>query len=402
VRPALVRATDGRLVAGVARGLADHLGVDAWVVRLGFVLLALSSGAGLLAYAAFWALVPLAGEPSDAPDRPGAPAAAEADERATRLGPLLALGAIAAGVVLVLQNVGVLGGRGLAIPLVVVGVGVAVLWRVADDAQRSRLRATAAATSGLTAWLRVGAGVGLVVLGAGALLATRGGVRAALDGVVAGLVVVVGVTLVLGPWLAANARDLAAERRERIRSQERAELAAHVHDSVLQTLTLIQRSADDPREVGRLARAEERALRQWLYRPVGADAASFRSALEALAAEVEDTHRAPLDVVVVGDRAVDERLGALLQASREAMVNAAKYASEGGPVSVYAELEPTEAAVFVRDRGPGFDPDAVPGDRLGVRQSIQGRMQRAGGRAEIRSLLGEGTEVRLTMPLEAT
>ena len=83
------------------------------------------------------------------------------------------------------------------------------------------------------------------------------------------------------------------------------------------------------------------------------------------------------------------------------MVNAAKYAADGGPVSVYAELEPAQASIFVRDRGPGFDLDAVPPDRLGVRQSIIGRMERNGGRAEITSALGHGAEVRLTMPRAA-
>ena len=183
----------------------------------------------------------------------------------------------------------------------------------------------------------------------------------------------------------------------RIRSQERAELAAHVHDSVVQTLTLIQRSADDPKAVVRLARAEERALRTWLYHPAGVDPGMFRAAVETVAAEVEDTHAVTVEVVIVGDTRVDERLAAMIQAAREAMVNAAKYAGGAGAVSVYAELEDGQAWVFVRDRGPGFDIDAMGEDRLGVRQSIIGRMERHGGRAEIVSS-GAGTEVRLTMP----
>ena len=198
--------------------------------------------------------------------------------------------------------------------------------------------------------------------------------------------------------MARTARELADERRERIRSQERAELAAHVHDSVVQTLTLIQRNADDPREVTRLARAEERALRQWLYRPGAAQPGSFQAALEAAAADVEDVHGGAVEVVVVGDATIDERLAALVQAAREAMVNAAKYASDAGPVSVYAEVDPEQVQVFVRDRGPGFDLDAVPEDRLGVRQSIIGRMQRHGGRAEVVTSPGAGAEVRLSMP----
>ena len=238
-----------------------------------------------------------------------------------------------------------------------------------------------------------------VVVGAAAVLGARGGVQAAVDGLVGGLVVVSGVALVAGPWLIRNTRELSEERRERIRSQERAELAAHVHDSVVQTLTLIQRNADDPRVVVQLARAEERALRQWLYRPGGTDPGMFRAALEAAAAEVEEAQGGAVEVVTVGDAQVDEHLGALIQAAKEAMVNAVKYASAAGPVSVYAEIEPSQASVFVRDRGPGFDLETVPTDRLGVRQSIIGRMERHGGRAQITSEPGEGAEVRLTMPI---
>jgi signal transduction histidine kinase len=402
----LYRSTDGRLVGGVAHGLAGHLGVGPWVVRLAFLLLAASGGAGIAAYAAFWALVPLRDNSVEAgatasPESAGA-AERAADERAARLGPLIALGAVAAGGVLLLQRVGFGPSRVIAAPLLVVGLGVAVLWRVADDAQRARWRRTATVTAtGRRAWVRVVVGVTFVVVGAAAVLGAGGGVQAALDGLVGGSVVAVGVAVVAGPWLLRTTRELTDERRMRIRSQERAELAAHVHDSVVQTLTLIQRHADDPRAVVRLARAEERALRQWLYRPGGADPGRFQASLEAAAAEVEDSHGGAVEVVSVGDADVDEQLGALIQAAREAMVNAAKYASAGGPVSVYAEVEDTQASVFVRDRGPGFDPDAIGEDRLGVRQSIVGRMQRHGGRAEVISELGTGTEIRLVMPRSA-
>ncbi len=405
----LYRSTDGRLVGGVAHGLAQHLGLDPWVVRLAFVLLAISGGAGIAAYGAFWALVPLTEDDShhgpslgSAETAAGSAAGSAADERAARLGPLIALGAVAAGGVLILQRVGFGPSRVIAAPFLVVGLGVAVLWRVADDAQRARWRRTATATAtGRRAWVRVVVGVTFVVVGAAGVLGAGGGLRAAVDGLVGGLVVVVGVAVVAGPWLLRTTRELGDERRMRIRSQERAELAAHVHDSVVQTLTLIQRHADDPRAVVRLARAEERALRQWLYRPGGADPGRFQAALEAAAAEVEEAHGGAVEVVAVGDAELDEQLGALIQAAREAMVNAAKYASADGPVSVYAEIEPGQASVFVRDRGPGFDPDAIGEDRLGVRQSIVGRMQRHGGRADVISELGTGTEIRLVMPRQA-
>jgi signal transduction histidine kinase/phage shock protein PspC (stress-responsive transcriptional regulator) len=404
--PRLYRSAEGRLVGGVAQGLALHLGLDAWVVRAAFVLLAVSGGAGVVAYVAFWALVPLSPDgrpPGREPSTPaaGAPDPGRAgDDQTYRVGPLLALGALAVGGLLLVQQIGIDPTAAAAIPFLVLGLGVALLWRVADDSQRARWRRTARdSVSGRTAGVRVLLGLGLVVVGAAALVGAVRGVQAAVDGLVGGLVVSAGVALVAGPWLYRNARDRAEERRELIRSQERADLAAHVHDSVVQTLTLIQRNADDPREVTRLARSEERALRQWLYRRGGPDPGMFRSALESAAAEVEDAHGGTVSVVVVGDAAVDERLGALVQATREAMVNAVKYAAGGGPVSVFAEIEPTQASVFVRDRGPGFDLDAIPQDRLGVRESIVGRMTRHGGVAKVDSTPGEGTEVRLTMPV---
>jgi signal transduction histidine kinase len=188
--------------------------------------------------------------------------------------------------------------------------------------------------------------------------------------------------------------DLRNERRERIRSQERAEVAAHVHDSVLQTLALIQKAADDPREVTRLARGQERELRGWLYRPPPDAQVAFAAALEQAAAEVEEAHRTPVEVVVVGDCSSDPRLEALVAAAREAIVNAAKH-SGAAQVRVYAEVEDDRVTVFVRDRGAGFDPAAVGADRYGLAQSVVGRMQRHGGTVEVRSEPGEGTEVRL-------
>jgi signal transduction histidine kinase len=205
-------------------------------------------------------------------------------------------------------------------------------------------------------------------------------------------------------------RDLDTERRERIRSQERAEVAAHVHDSVLHTLTLIQRNAADPREVQRLARAQERDLRAWLYEPKADAEQHLAAAVRKAAAEVEDHHGLPIEVVCVGDCPLDDRLGAMLQAAREAMVNAAKYAGgpqsvDGEPVasslSVYAEVAGDDVSIFVRDRGAGFDLDAIPHDRMGLRESIIGRMERNGGKAEIRTAPGEGTEVRLEMRRES-
>ena len=391
------------MAAGVASGLAEHLGTSTRLIRIGFVLLAVTGGAGFALYGALWLLAPLRPDLDPRPASAGQAAApgvrSPDDDRSARLGPLLALGAVGIGVLLLLSEAGVRSGPAGAAPLLVVGLGVAVLWRVGDDAQRARWRRTAAeSATGTRAWVRIVIGLVFVLVGCGAILAARVGVKAAVDGVAGGLAVLAGVAVVAGPWLIRTTRELTDERRERIRSQERAEIAAHVHDSVLQTLTLIQRNADDPRAVVQLARVEERALRSWLYRPDGADPTRFRAGLEAIAADVEELHGGTIDVVVVGDEPVDDAMAALLQAAREAMVNAVKYAAAGGPVSVYAELEPTQASVFVRDRGQGFEVDAIPADRLGVRQSIIGRMERHGGRAEVRSEPGEGVEVRLILP----
>jgi signal transduction histidine kinase len=211
------------------------------------------------------------------------------------------------------------------------------------------------------------------------------------------VVVVVALGLILAPFLWRLGRNLAAERAERIRSQERAEVAAHLHDSVLQTLTLMQKRADDPREVAALARRQERELRDWL---AGNDRRSseksFAGALRSAAEEVEDDHRVAVEVVVVGDTMLDERSEAVLGAAREALLNAAKHAAEPGPIRLYGEVDDASIEVFVRDRGAGFDPAAVAADRRGVRESIIGRMERAGGRAEVRST-GGGTEVGLSI-----
>jgi signal transduction histidine kinase len=223
----------------------------------------------------------------------------------------------------------------------------------------------------------------------------NGAFDAAGDVVLAAVVVALAVGLILAPLWWRLGHSLAAERAERIRSQERAEVAAHLHDSVLQTLALVQRRADDPREVAALARRQERELRAWLLnRPAEAAEASLAAALDAAAAEVEDAHGGTVEVVTVGDAPLDAPAEAVVAAAREAIVNAAKYA---GAADVFAEVTEDRIEVFVRDRGPGFDLDSVPEERRGVRDSIVGRMERAGGRAVVRSGDGAGTEVELSV-----
>jgi signal transduction histidine kinase len=389
VAPRMYRSSDGRVLAGVARGLADHLGVDVLLVRLAFILLAAAGGAGVVMYGLFWVFAPQ--NPFEA-DQPR--------DRERDLTMLLALGSLTIGGLLLLHALGLGFGPGLAVPLAVVGIGVAILWRQADDDACQRWRAATGAHR-LTGAARVGVGAALVIVGAGAILVGPARMGGTTGGLVAALVVVAGLALVSSPWWLQMARELSAERNARIREQERAEVAAHVHDSVLHTLTLIQRHVDDPREVTRLARSQERELRGWLYRGRADPDQDLAAALERAAAEVEDAHGIAIEVVVVGDCPMDEHLAALRDAAREALVNAAKYAG-GAPVSLYAEVEPDQVTAFVRDRGPGFDPDDVPEDRLGLRQSVRGRMSRNGGTAVVRSAPGDGTEVQLEMPRDTS
>ncbi|MGH3415560.1 MAG: sensor histidine kinase, partial [Actinocrinis sp.] len=289
------------------------------------------------------------------------------------------------------------------LPASAVVIGLAVLWRQADDAQRARWMAPyRGGRPAILARAILGA---LVVLG-GIVVLISGGTGWNKSGAIllAAAALVGGVVLIAMPFAMRTFRDLSAERAARIRSQERAEVAALMHDSVLHTLTLIQRSSSDGVEVARLARAQERELRGWLYeggpRPGSASTPeTFAEAIKAAVAEVEDRHSVQIEVVTVGDAPLDDRLSACVAATREAGVNAAKYA-KGAPISVYAEVEThgdrtVGAEVFVRDRGPGFDLDAVAEDRMGIRESIVGRMKRFGGTADIRTGPGEGTEVRI-------
>ena len=382
----LYRAPDHAVLGGVAAGIAEHVGVPTKVVRLAFVGLAVGGGLGVALYGTYWIVLP---------PRPGA--------GPSRLPTWLeyVLGAVVA-IVLVVAVTTAGGGGAWFAPTLLACLGGALIWRQAGDPDRDRWARVSRAS--LTAGyadragrVRLAAGVACVVAGA-ALVLARTNVSALRDGLVAMIVTVVGLALVTGPWWMRLMSQLGAERSERIRSQERADIAAHLHDSVLQTLALIQRNADSPREVTRLARGQERDLRELLY---GGRAAAGQLAdeLRRIAAEVEDAYAIAVDVVVVGDAALDDRLAAACGAAREALVNAAKHA-DVRTVSLYAEIEPREVNVFVKDRGVGFDPEAVAADRQGVRGSIVGRVERHGGTAELRSSAA-GTEVHIRMPREA-
>ncbi|KAA6214478.1 ATP-binding protein [Streptomyces albofaciens JCM 4342] len=402
----LYRSADGRMLGGVARGLAGHLGLPVSWVRVVFVALFMAEGMGALLYAAFWFIVPLGVGGVDAA-RANASAApgllGKARGRTGRKadkGQILALLTLLAGAAVVASKFQLGRANAYVWPVLLIGAGVALVWRQADNARRAQWREMGR-RKGLLPVVRGAAGVLLVGVGVTGIVVLQSSVRHLGSVLQAALAVLVGIALLAGPYLVRMTQDLSEERLMRIRAQERAEVAAHVHDSVLHTLTLIQRNAEDPREVARLARAQERELRAWLYKPEGRgkdeeqEPDTLAEAVRKAAAEVEDHHGVPIEVVVVGDCPLDERLGAQMQAAREAMVNAAKYGGEGGAVQVYAEVEGRTVFVSVRDRGPGFDLDAVPGDRMGVRESIIGRMQRNGGTARLRSAPDGGTVVEL-------
>ncbi|MHA7239937.1 ATP-binding protein [Arthrobacter sp. TMS1-12-1] len=457
MRPPLLRTSDG-VIAGVCAGLAVHLGIPRSWVRVAMVVLTLASGAGVFLYAWLWIFVPTAADraaaaghrrgpaafmhdvggtgpqdgtvggptagdvdssawhprpgsaasgtaspaavPSDA--LPGGAAAPGADwrggtERAGHREILFGTALLVTAAVLVVQLLGVPVNWGFLVPIAVVATGAALAWSQLDDVRRARVMNRAGAERAGGA-LRLFAGIVLVVAGVLVALSSSGSWTLTMATLVAVLAVLAGVGLVLAPWGLKFWRDLETERAARVRETERAEIAAHLHDSVLQTLALIQNRADSETDVLRLARAQERELRQWLFADPGQDPVSLAERLRGMAGEIEDLYGHPVTVVAVGDAALGPPEDALAQAAREAMLNAAKHA--GVAVSVYLEAGPETTEVFVRDRGPGFDPTAVPADRLGIRESIHSRMQRHGGTAELRSD-ADGTEVRLCVPRSA-
>ena len=399
------RDTQEPIFGGVAAGVARHLAVPVLWVRAGFVLTAFLGGLGVVLYAALWWMLP-----SEAHFEIGAPGIESATRGGRRpgrirrlgdLGPVIALAALGLGAVLLLDAVF---GRGAVFwPLLIAVVGIGLLWRQADEAQRERwLDSTGKVDpfrvvfgrGGWASYARVAVGLLLILLALVIYAAHRGSLSLARDVAISASLAVVGIGIVVGPWIYRLASDLSDERAERVRTQERADVAAHLHDSVLQTLALIQKNADDGASVARLARAQERDLRAWLYAGEATDESTVASALRGVAARVEDEYAVSVDVVTVGDCDLDEVLRPLVQATGEAVTNAAKHAGTGR-ADVYAEGTPGAVDVFVRDRGRGFDQSAVPADRYGVRHSIVDRMQRHGGTAEVRSAPGEGTEVHL-------
>jgi signal transduction histidine kinase len=343
------RSEHDRVIAGVCAGIAAALGVDATLVRLVFALLALAGGAGILLYLALWAWTGVRR-------------------------PILAV------LILALAAMALLGALGVS-ETVVLGAGLLLAGVVLLARRGATLR-----PGGASLFIP---GIALAIAGAIVMLDHLGSSRAFLaPGALAGA-----FALVLGPWV----WQLARERGERIRLAERNKIAARIHDSVLQTLALVQRDADDPQRVRTLARRQERELRRWLYGSGYGTAQTFADALAEAAADVEEGHAVRVELATTGDAPLDEPLTQVVLAAREAMTNAAKHAGVD-EVAVYAEVDDGAASVFVRDRGAGFDRAAVAAHRRGIAESIEARMQRAGGSATIQSSPGNGTEVELTMP----
>ena len=394
----LRRCPDRGLLGGVCAGVAEYMGVETLLVRLGMAAAITIDGLGVAIYALAWALIPVGPGSERAARRPGA------------WREMLAVVVIVAAVLIVLRHTRLWLGDSLVGPVLLASFGLALVWRPAGPSFAGLPRRWRPSLRSLSLNLRRPArgdaprlvlGAVLVAIANASLLHTLGVLDSLGKAIVVVAIIATALGLLVGPWFVRLGRNLAVERAARIREQERAEVAAHLHDSVLQTLALIQRRAGDAREVAGLARRQERELRRWLFeRPAGGEGASVKAALERAAAEVEELHGVPIEVVVVGDGPLDAPLEALVQAAREAMTNAAKFAGEER-VDLYAEVGPDRVEAFVRDRGVGFDPAAIPADRRGVRDSIVGRMERYGGHAGVRSTPGEGTEIELLMDAQA-
>jgi signal transduction histidine kinase len=409
----LRRDPEHGIVAGVCSGLGRHLDIDPLLLRIVFGAMTLASGVGLVAYLLAWMLVP-----ADQATGEARTSASAATGRTGRAALEVAAGVafLLVAILLAFRELGLPFSDVLTWPLVLVAAGGALIWRQSvgggpPAADVAGVPAAAQAPAQVTSAesrpvviSRIGIGVTLVVAAAIVFLQFTGALRAAPDVALAALVVAIALVVIFAPWFVRLLTSLSIERAERIRSQERAEVAAHLHDSVLQTLALVQKRADDPRAVAALARRQERELRSWLS---GARSRTdgerrFVAALQAAAEEIEEAHGVAVDVVAVGDAPLDRDGEALVAAAREAMLNAAKFAGgDTAPVAVYAEAGDERLQVFVRDRGPGFDPAAVPADRRGVRESILGRMERHGGRATIQASPGGGTEVELVIERSA-
>ncbi len=390
-RPPLARSSADAVVGGVCAGVAEFLGMPPVAVRAAAVLLTvLGGGLGVAIYLVLWAVLPVSAAPAGAAEPSG-------ERRQSRFSVFhwLVLG----GLVLVTGGISLASDTGswftdarYAVPALAIAAGAFVAWYQLDDATGRRRGRARARWVGV---LQVVVGVGLAMVGVVVIVTQGQGTRGVVNGALAGAAVLAGAVVIAAPFALRLYRGLQREQAERVRATERADIAAHLHDSVLQTLALIQRRADDPTVVARLARRQERELRAWLYGGESRESNSLAAAVAAEIHEVEDEHGVPVEIVVTGDRAMEEAGDALVKATREAVLNAVRHGRP--PVSVFMEVGPDGVEVFVRDHGDGFEMSDIGEDRLGVRESIIGRMKRAEGTARIRRL-ENGTEVCLTLP----
>lgn len=388
----LERRAGGRIVAGVAGGVADHLGVDVLKVRVAFALLSFLAGSGIVAYGLLWVFTPQGTDSEPAPSA----------ERRQAIG-LIALGLAGSAALSWLFS-----GRAGAIvgPVIVIGIGAALVWREFDSEGPRTVIGLPQRPTVLT-WARVASGATLIILGLGVVVLAQVDIEALRSSLLAVVVTLIGAALLTVPLWLRLWRALESERAARIRTDEREEIASHLHDSVLQTLALIQKQSGDPQETARLARSQERELRRWLFGGGETDHSSLAEALRVIAGEVEDQYGVAVRPVTVGDVQLDdadtgdglsrERFAAVLGGAREALVNAAKHSGET-EINLYMEAESDQVSVFIRDRGKGFDPSTVATDRQGLAKSITARVVRRGGTVDVRSTPGKGAEVRVYMP----
>ena len=382
-RPGLdfARRSSDRIIAGVAGGVADELGVSDSYVRAAFLTLLTVWGLGGLLYLGLWLAAYDRVEDRE-PEKVEAPRA-------------LGLGLAFVGLLLLLGSLGWWPNAGLVLTSGALAFGTAAL---TDSSRPGPFAALLDPEVERPGRLRIFVGVALLIGGLAVFSSLVGRVLEIGSVFLAVALTGLGIFIVFGPWVRRLLTDLAVERSERIRQEERAEMAAHLHDSVLQTLALIQRS-NDPGRMAILARHQESELRDWLYGAAPLDGVDLVStALRSAAAKVEEEYQVLIEVVTVGDHALGDTGRALVGAASEAMVNAAKH-SGADRLSLFFEADEASMAVFVTDQGNGFDLDSVGLDRKGIAESIRGRMERVGGTVEIVSEPGEGTEVILTMPV---
>lgn len=372
-----------RWVGGAASAIAREVGVQPLIIRAAFVALTMVGGWGLLLYAIAWAWLAVFAPSQISPYSPS-------PKGATSLHRHLGIALVVVGLIALLGLLTPAAFTSISWPIGFVFTGALIAWSRGSNEEE-----------GISTLVRIVAGLTVAIGGIIAFAALSYSLWQALVALIFGVAIVGGITIIAAPSVVQLARSLDGERLDRIRLDERARISAHLHDSVLQTLTLIQRNADDPQRSVQLARQQERELRNWLYGPTTTtpDGVNLGPALEQAASEVEALHGVQIDVVAVGDngQAVPADVVALIAATKEAMTNAAVH-SGVDRIDVFAERNLDGIEIFVRDTGVGFDPESIGHDRHGVRDSIMARMERAGGNASVYSSPETGTEVELILP----